>query len=148
MTLLSTRKSGDRLVLNYNLVQQASCASHIPSLLDDHKRNRGRIEQMRPQDWIRFNSDSGEEEVVFVLDHEYSKANLCINQLKGKDQMRMRYLSETCRVNEFCLLFAHIGYSRFASVDDDNEFIEELESSWKLKTFFKLMAKHWRAMSR
>ncbi|KAL8659983.1 MAG: hypothetical protein Q9226_000146 [Calogaya cf. arnoldii] len=75
--------------------------------------------------------------------------DIAINQLKGKDQLRMHYLSEACRDHGFCLYFAHLEFSIYGSVDEDednpvwwagadvHEFLEELEATRKLKTIFE-----------
>ncbi|KAL8673255.1 MAG: hypothetical protein Q9168_002332 [Polycauliona sp. 1 TL-2023] len=144
--------TGYRLVLTYNLVQQNALTGHIPSMLDDHKQNLNGALALWDRELRDCESGTAAygtyERLVYILDHEYSEANISMNQLKGKDQLRMRYLSEACHDKGFCLYFAHLQFSRLGSVDENednpywaagadiHEFIEEIESSWKLKTIF------------
>ncbi|KAL8998798.1 MAG: hypothetical protein Q9169_002248 [Polycauliona sp. 2 TL-2023] len=149
---VSKIETGYRLVLTYNLVQQNAHNGHIPSMLDDHKQNLTEVLKLWDKQLCENESgvdtDGTWDRLVYILDHEYSEANISMNQLKGKDQLRMRYLSEACRDQGFCLYFAHLQYSLLGSVDEDeddsywasrpsvHEFIEKLESTWKLKTAF------------
>lgn len=90
--------------------------------------------------------------MVYIREHEYSESNICLDHLKGKDQLRARYLSEACRDQGFCLFFAHFEYSQSGSIDEDeddprlanhlngaeyHDFIDELESNWALLTIFQ-----------
>ena len=152
---VSKVESGHRLVLTYNLIRQASGSSHIASALDDHKQNMNRVlEFWGKQDReIGSHSDHVYEKMVYILEHEYSQANLSLRHLKGKDQLRAHYLAEACQDQGFCLFLAHFEYSRLGSVDEDednpywannlsdaadfHEFIEEFESNWKLLTVFQ-----------
>ena len=142
---VSKVESGHRLVLTYNLIRQASHSSQMASVLDDHKQNLDNVlalwsEQDRE---IKSYSDHSYEKLVYILEHEYSEANICLDNLKGKDQLRARYLLEACQDQGFCLYFAHFEYSLSGSVDEDedgvdyHEFIDEIESSWKLRTVFQ-----------
>ncbi|KAL8773539.1 MAG: hypothetical protein Q9209_001644 [Squamulea sp. 1 TL-2023] len=150
---VSKVKSGYRLVLTYNLMQQDYRAGHIPSAMDDHKQNLKEVlalwnRQLREQ-FSGQNNDCTWEKLLYILDHEYSEANISTNQLKGKDQLRMRYLSDACCEHDFVLYFAHLQFSQFGSVDEDednpywaagldvHDFVEKLESTWTLKTVFQ-----------
>lgn len=146
--------SGHRLVLTYNLIHQASDSNRMATVLDDHKQNLDKVlalwgEQDRD---IESHCNHVFEKMVYILDHEYSEANICLDHLKGKDQLRARYLSDACHDQGFNLFFAHFEYSRLGSVDENeddpnwadhlnggnyHEFIEELESNWKLVTVFQ-----------
>ena len=81
--------------------------------------------------------------MVYILEHEYSEANICLDHLRGKDQLRARYLSEACQDQGFCLFFAHFEYSQSGSIDEEetdaefHELIDELESSWEFLTVFQ-----------
>ncbi|KAL8853758.1 MAG: hypothetical protein Q9221_001401 [Calogaya cf. arnoldii] len=149
---VSKVESGYRLVLTYNLVQRDAQMDHIPSMLDDHKQNLDEVltlwdRQLRDND-SGASTDYTWDRLLYILDHEYSEANIAIHQLKGKDQLRMHYLSEACRDHGFCLYFAHLEFTIFGSFDEDkdnpvwwagadvHEFLEELEATWKLKTIF------------
>lgn len=123
-------------------------------MLDDHKQNLNQVLNLWDRCDLEADAEAGFDEsrkkLVYILEHEYSEANISVNQLKGKDQSRMRYLSEACRDSGFCLLFAHFQLSVQGSVDEDeddpnwaagvdfHEIMDELESKWKLKTVFQL----------
>ena len=139
-------ESGHRLVLTYNLIRQASDSSLAASVLDDHTWNMNKVLSC----WGE--QDHVYEKLVYILEHEYSEANISLDQLKGKDQPRMRYLLQACQTQGFCLFFAHLEYSQSGSIEEDeddydwpnrgngadfHEFIEEIESNWKLSTIFQ-----------
>ena len=143
---------GHRLVLTYTLMRQGSNLSRVASILDNHKQNLDSV-------LIAWNQQDGENEssfdcaykkIFYILNHEYSEANISLEHLKGKDQLRMRYLSEACQDQDYCLFFAYIVNSRTGSIEEDEdawnwrsggtgsyEFIEELESKWSLETDFQ-----------
>ncbi|KAL8645349.1 MAG: hypothetical protein Q9210_006751 [Variospora velana] len=126
--------SGHRLVLTYNLVQRTSSFGHLAFMLGHNKQNLNDVLARRQQHERNADSEVKSsycwEKLVYLLEHEYSEANLSIDQLKGKDQSRIRYLV-------------------LGSVDEDeddpmwaagahfHEFIDELEWTWKLKTIFR-----------
>lgn len=96
-----------------------------------------------------MNSDNGWKRLVYILEYEYSEANIYVDQLKGRDHSEIRYLSEACGDRGFCLFLTHFQFSQHGSVDEDkddpywaegadiHEFLDELESTWKLKTIFQ-----------
>ncbi len=151
---VSKVESGHRLVLTYNLMHQASDSSRMATVLDDHKQNLDKVLAF----WSKQDSESEShsdhvyKKLVYILEHEYSEANICLDHLKGKDQLRARYLSEACQDQGFCLFFAHFEYSQLGSIDEDEDdprwanhhsasdfhkIIDELESNWKLQTVFQ-----------
>ena len=155
---VSRVKSGHRLVLTYNLIRQASDSSQIASVLDDHKQNLDKVLALwRKQDLeIGSCSDNSYEKLVYILEHEYSEANICLDNLKGKDQLRTRNLLEACQDQGFCLFFAHFEYSLSGSVDeyednpswgygrnsaDYHEIIDETDAEWRLQTVFQYNGK-------
>ena len=143
-------ESGHRLVLTYNLVRQESNSSRVASILDNYRQNLGRVlaawHHQNREDESPF--DFGFKHLVYILEHEYSEANICLDQLKGKDQLRTRYLLETCQDQDFSLFFAHIEYSQSGSIEEANgdgtgyhEFIDRFESKWSLPTVFQYNGK-------
>ena len=151
---VSKVESGHRLVLTYNLIRQASDSSQMASVLDDHKQNLDKVLALwRKQDYeAGSDSENGYEKLVYILEHEYSEANICLDNLKGKDQLRTRNLLEACQDQGFCLYFAHFEYSLSGSVDeyednpswgyrrssvDYHELIDETDAEWKLQTIFQ-----------
>lgn len=151
---VSKIESGHRLVLTYNLIHQASDTNRMATVLDDHKQNLDKVLALwskQDREWEQH-SEHVDEKLVYILEHEYSEANICLDQLKGKDQLRARYLSEACHDQGFCLFFAHFEYSRFGGVDENEDdpywadhlngtdyhkLIDELETKWKLVTVFQ-----------
>ena len=151
---VSKIESGHRLVLTYNLIHQASDTKRMATVLDDHKQNLDKVLALwSKQDCeMEQHSEYVDDKLVYILEHEYSEANICLDHLKGKDQLRARYLSEACRDQKFCLFFAHFEYIRSGGVDgneddpywadhpnaaDYHELIDELESNWELVTIFQ-----------
>lgn len=149
-------KSGYRLVLTYNLRRQEPNLSRVASILDNHRQNLGTVLAA----WHQQNSihespfDHGFKRLVYILEHEYSAANICLDQLKGKDQLRTRYLMEACQDQDFSLFFAHIEYSQSGSIEEEedgqswgndgpgyHELIDEFESKWSLSTVFQYNGK-------
>lgn len=135
--------SGHRLVLTYNLIHQASESSRAATALDDHKQNLDKVLTLwsKQDREVELHSDYVYGKMVYILEHKYSEANICLDHLKGKDQLRARYLSEACQNQGFCLFFAHFEYIQAGSVEEDeggyHRYIDEDESSWKLKTVFQ-----------
>lgn len=124
------------------------------TVLDDHKQNldKGLALWSKHDRETEQHDDYVYEKLVYILEHVYSEANICLDHLKGKDQLRARYLSEACHDQGFCLLFAGFEYSRSGSVDENeddpswadllngsdyHELVDELESKWNLVTVFQ-----------
>ena len=152
---VSKIESGHRLVLTYNLMRQASDSSQTASVLDDHKQNLDKVLALWGEQALesRSSSDNSYEKLVYILEHEYSAANICLDNLKGKDQLRARNLLEACQDQGFCLYFAHIEYSLSGGVDeyeddpygrnsaDYHEIIDETDAEWRLQTIFQYTGK-------
>ena len=155
---VSKVESGHRLVLTYNLMRRASDSSQTASVLDDHKQNLDKVLALwREQDLeIGSNSFNSYEKLVYILEHEYSEANICLDNLKGKDQLRTRNLLEACQDQGFCLYFAHFEYTLSGSVDeyednsnwgygrnsaDYHELIDETDAEWRLQTIYQYNGK-------
>ena len=142
-------ESGHRLVLTYNLMRQESDSSRVPSILDNHRQSLGKVlAAWHPPNMEQESPfDDGFKQLVYILEHEYSEANICLDQLKGKDQLRTRYLLEACQDQGFSLFFAHIEYSKSGSIEEEDydvygstsfhDFIDEIESKWSLHTVFQ-----------
>ena len=148
-------ESGHRLVLTYNLMRQESHSSRVASILDNHRQNLGRVlAAWHQQEKGESPSDYGFKQLVYILEHEYSEANIRVDQLKAKDQLRTRYLLEACQDQGFSLFFAHIEYSQSGSIEEEDydgnwrydgtgyhEFIDEFESKWSLSNVFQYNGK-------
>lgn len=132
-------QSGHRLVLTYNLIQTSNDSSAKASILDDRKSNLDRV----LSSWRKDRQVDTLEpwEAVYMLDHAYFEANICLDHLKGKDQLRARYLVEACRDQDFCFYLAHFEFSKSGSCDSDAEsgyhaMIDECERECRLKSLF------------
>ena len=149
-------ESGHRLVLTYNLRRQESDSSRVASILDNHRQNLGRVLAAWHQQSREYEPpfDYGFKQLVYILEHEYSEANICVDQLKGRDQLRTRYLLEACQDQGFSLFFAHVEYSQSGSIEEEDydrnwgydgtgyhELIDEFESKWSLRTIFQYNGK-------
>lgn len=162
---VSKVESGHRLVLTYNLIRQASESSQTASVLDDHKQNLDKVLALWRTEYLEIGSrsDKSYEKLVYILEHEYSTANISLDNLKGKDQLRARNLLEACQDQGFCLYFAHFEYSLSGSVDeyednpnwgygrnssaDYHEIIDETDAEWRLQTIFQYDGKQIAAES-
>ena len=149
--------SGHRLVLTYNVIRQASDSRQMASALDDHKQNLDKVLGLwRKQDHEFGSSENDYEKLVYILEHEYSEANICLDNLKGQDQLRARTLLEACQDQGFCFYFAHLEYSLSGSVEeyednsnwgyrrssaDYHELIDETDAEWRLQTIFQYTGK-------
>lgn len=122
------------------------------SVLDDHKQNLDKVlarwsKQVRE---IESHSDHVYEKLVYVLEHEYSEANMGLEHFRGKDQLRARYLLEACQDQGFCLYFAQFESSVYGEVEGDfdceweadcHDYIHEIESELELGTIFQYNGK-------
>ena len=85
---VSKLETGHRLVLTYNLVRQESDSSRMPLVLNDHKQNLDNYLTLWDQQYrgMEIQSTFVYDKMVYMLEHEYSEANICLKNLKGKDQ--------------------------------------------------------------
>lgn len=140
--------SGYRLVLTYNLVYSTSDFGHRASLLDDHKLNLGRVLSTWRSDWTK--DPEGSEKLIYLLEHEYSEANISLDLLKGKDKSRLQFLAAACRDQGFCLYFAHFEHTKYEGAEEEyhchggyydqsdgvHEIISICEEKWTLTNVF------------
>lgn len=135
-------KSGHRLVLTYNLVYTTEDSSCKASHLDDHKRNFDDVLSSWGRD--RENDDLEPWHAVYMLEHRYSEANICLEYLKGIDQTRVQYLVASCKDQGFCIYLAHFERAKSGGCDSDEDdtgyhhMIDEVESEHKLTQVFNL----------
>ena len=126
--------SGYRLVLTYNLIHHSGNLDEArpPTALEDHK---AAIDSAF-KSWNKVLEDGSEtcDELVYLLDHDYSEANIGLHLLKGEDQIRGLHLQEACRDHGMYLFLAHFEHTHRSENDyDDND-----EDSWTLRTLFAL----------
>ena len=136
--------SGHRLVLTYNLIRRDAPTKPIPTpsaLYDTAKNIQSAISRWA----LACGDECRDSRMLYMLEHDYSEANFGLANLKGKDQLRARYLTEAAKGNDVCVYLAHFEHTKSGGCDDgdgyyDNvdthEIIDELDSDWKIKTLF------------
>lgn len=107
--------------MTYNVIQQASNSNRTPSILDDHKYNLDSAIGLWSKQYREYetHNEYNYEKLAYILEHDYSEANICLDHLKGQDQRRIRYISDSCRDQGFCLFLAHFQCSQSGSIDED-----------------------------
>ena len=143
--LVKPVESGCRLVLTYNLMHTASSPSRKASNLDDLKLKSRQGSEVLGRS-IRQEDYGTHMSLVYILEHEYSEANICLDYLKGKDKLRAQYLAEACRDQGFSLFLAHFQHSKWGRCDEDeynlvhtssyNEIYDVDDYKWELTTVF------------
>jgi hypothetical protein len=121
-------RSGYRIVLVYNLIHRPSAAlikyrgDQIGSLnkllaawtvaVDNSKH--------RLESWENQVKDNCPAALVYLLDHQYSIAELSVTRLKGVDRHRFLQLQEACLKNGCDIYLANIEKSVSGGVEDDD----------------------------
>ena len=135
--------SGHRLVLTYNLIRQDASTKKIPEpsvLYDTAKNIRSAISRWA----LACGDECRDSRMLYMLEHEYSEANFGLANLKGKDQLRARHLTDAAKGNDICVYLAHFEHTKSGGCDDGgdyddmeiHEIIDEYDSDWKMKTLF------------
>lgn len=133
--------SGHRLVLTYNLIRRDASTKPIPTpsaLYDTAKNIQSAISRWS----LACGDQCRDSRLLYMLEHEYSEANFGLANLKGKDQLRARYLTEAAKVNDVCVYLAHFEHTRSGGCDDSGDdydthaIIDEVDSDWKIRTLF------------
>lgn len=115
--------SGYRLVLTYNLVQDQMMPRQSASVLDE---SHARLESLLTAWSTNFGNT---DQMVYPLEHKYTQASLCLNNLKGHDAAKGRYLEQLCARNGVYWFFGRMtketqdedcGYG-YGYGDDDEE---------------------------
>lgn len=98
--------SGYRLVLTYNLVDASGSTGKQSAAQLYEKRNE--LEGL-----LRlWNRDfDHQEKLVYILDHQYTKTSLRLQNLKGQDRALGQHLDTVCSQNGFQLMFAQMTKS-------------------------------------
>lgn len=130
-------------------MRESSNKSQLATNLDDHRSNVARLLER----WKKFpDEDNGlfgpYAQMIYILDHEYSEANIRVDQLKGRDQQIARYVSQACEEQGYPFCLAQLEFMESGGVDGDeddpyephgvmyHELLDEEESSWKLQKLF------------
>lgn len=106
--------SGYRVVLTYNLVHTGP--SVMPGLgLKDQEKQSDALRTILS----RWSTDGDMHEyLVYILDHEYTDANLRLDHLKGEDRKRIGALARVCHETDFVLYFSLLEKTVSGSVED------------------------------
>lgn len=105
-------KSGYRLVLTYNLVQDQSFPRQSATALDDTANKLERLLRI----WqLHF---SYQESFIYPLQHRYTEANLSLRHLKGQDAAKCRYIEQVCKKNG---VYWFLSQMTKETTDDDDE---------------------------
>ncbi|KAL8644210.1 MAG: hypothetical protein Q9226_007879 [Calogaya cf. arnoldii] len=115
-------KSGYRIALVYNLINDAPGHANSASLVIEQKQELSKIFRC----WNR-NSEMLHGSVIFglppalvyKLDHKYTDANLKFQALKGLDMVKAQYLRETCADAEVCFYLASMEFKKEGSTEED-----------------------------
>lgn len=130
-------------------MRESSHNSQSATNLDDHRTNIARLLKR----WKEFpDEDNGPfgpyGQLIYILDHKYSEANIRIDQLKGRDQQIARHVSQACGEQGYPFYLAQLEFMESGGVDGDeddpyephgvmyHELLDEEDSSWKLQKLF------------
>ncbi len=58
-------------------------------------------------------------QLIYVLDHQYTDASLHVDTLKGADLIKARCLRQVCKETNFCFYLASLERKVFGSAEDD-----------------------------
>ncbi|KAK7744787.1 hypothetical protein SLS62_010020 [Diatrype stigma] len=109
--------SGYRLVLTYNIIQEAGAKTSASYFVQ---------QQNHLQSWITRWRDAFPKttKLVYRLEHKYSKNGLSLRQLKGSDAGRVQSLYDLCARNGFYLFLARLTKTENEGEDAD-DFVED-----------------------
>ncbi|KAI9771775.1 MAG: hypothetical protein M1835_006386 [Candelina submexicana] len=113
--------SGIRLVLTYNLIDTAPGITQSAASLDHEKLKLRNILTLWKTSWDDSEHMDCPDKLAYMLDHKYTNASLRIDQLKGSDLLRARYLKEVCAETDICFFLANIERSVDGEVESDGE---------------------------
>ncbi|KAI4120997.1 MAG: hypothetical protein LQ338_006620 [Usnochroma carphineum] len=120
--------TGYRFVLTYNLIRtQAGIPTSAETILQERQALSRTL-----QEWKRRydTRQPMEDKLVYILDHDYSTANLRFDNLKGRDRLVGRYVKDACDSEGFTMLFANLDLEYTKNEDDEEP--EVLGEEWKL----------------
>ncbi|KAI9706510.1 MAG: hypothetical protein M1836_003516 [Candelina mexicana] len=113
--------SGNRLVLTYNLIDTAPGIPQSAASQDHEKLKLRNILTLWKTSWDDSEHMACPDKLAYMLDHKYTNASLRIDQLKGSDLLRARYLKEVCTETDICFFLANIERSVDGEVESDGE---------------------------
>lgn len=121
-------RSGYRIVLVYNLIHRPSAA--LIKYRGDQKESLNKLlaawtlaienSKHRLESWDVQVEDNCPAALVYLLDHQYSIAELSFARLKGVDRQRFVQLQEACLKNGCDIYLANIEKQIKGGVEDDD----------------------------
>lgn len=113
---VKTVTSGYRLALSYNLIHTSAGLPlpKAPEMTDSAVELRRVLRKWN-------NGLYGQDMIVYLLDHQYSIANLRsgINALKGADALRVHFLRKVAEETGFQVGLAILEHAVYGSADED-----------------------------
>lgn len=106
---------GYRFALSYNLVHTTTALRPALSI------NTSAVEKLRYILLSWKQDDSGPEKIIYLLDHQYSQANLSGSALKGEDAHMMASLESLGRELGFQLGLANLVHNVTGDPDEDDD---------------------------
>lgn len=127
-------KSGYRLVLTYNLVQDRTFPQQSAAALDDTASKLERLLRI-------WQSQSSYHKTFFCpLKHRYTQASLSQSQLKGEDGAKCRYIEQVSGRNNIYWFLSHmIKETQEDYYDDDDD--EDSETDITFREIFTPLGK-------
>ncbi|KIM42422.1 hypothetical protein M413DRAFT_27183 [Hebeloma cylindrosporum] len=113
--------SGYRLALSYNLIHVAPPNVPVPSLPDTSSSAESLRRILRKWQADKYDSESGQRLVAYLLDHEYSTHELAHGRrsLKGADAQRVALLRPIAEELGFMLGLGSLEHNVSGCADDD-----------------------------
>ncbi|ORY09127.1 hypothetical protein BCR34DRAFT_541239 [Clohesyomyces aquaticus] len=117
-------KSGYRLVITYNLVQDQNTPKQTATTLDAAHKRMGSLLRTWAKGFCHLDF------FVYPLEHQYTEANLCFASLKGQDAAKGRSLQHVCGRNGVYWFIGHMTKTEhedeYGDEDDDRVELEWL----------------------
>ncbi|KAF2817338.1 uncharacterized protein BDZ99DRAFT_565102 [Mytilinidion resinicola] len=108
--------SGYRWVLTYNLVRKGSRAD-LSTLRYESSILRNTVGLWKSHHTSTLTNDFGE--LIYVLEHKYTEANLKMDLLKSQDLGRVMALKQACEANGFSIFLAALERQMYGGVEYD-----------------------------
>jgi hypothetical protein len=109
-------KSGYRLSLSYSLRYTGGATGSVSAAIEESAKLRSLLAS-----WLTlYKEDQDPAVFVYKLQHP-TKANLCYEELKGKDQKVVKHLEEACSDTSFHLYLAKLERIVEGSCEEDEE---------------------------
>lgn len=109
-------RNGHRLVLIYSIIQTGNVGPNSAESFDKQDARIGNA-------LARLLSSHKPRRIMYLLEHKYSEANLCLDHLKGRDGAVAHSLEKVCAINGCYLFLCNITKRRsdFEELDYEDE---------------------------